>query len=138
MYARHVENQIELENPSSALIQNDNSMVFSASSSPEEANYDSAWMNTFNAENNSLGGYGFPAELNDLLLYNNDSVVQQREACNYACGSINTLDTSAWTQHADLKSSTCSCPSINYPDLLPSQHSLQQEIFFQEEAMFDL
>jgi hypothetical protein len=139
MYARHMENHIKLENPSAALIQNDNSLVFSASSSPEEGNYEPAWMNTtFNAENNNLGGYGFPTELNDILLYNNDSVEQQREACNYASASVNTMDTSAWTQHADLRSSTSSCPSINYPDLLPSQHSLQQEIFFQEGPIFEL
>lgn len=139
MYARHMENHIKLENPSAALIQHDNSLVFSASSSPEEGNYESAWMNTFNAENNNLGPYGFPTELNDLLLYNNDpSLVQQKEACNYASGSINTMDTSAWTQHADLRSSTSSCPSINYSDLLPSQQSLQQEILFQEGAIFEL
>jgi hypothetical protein len=83
VYARHMEHHIKLENPSSALVQNDNSVDFSASSSPEGGNYDSVWMN------NDWSDCGiFSKELNDLLLYNDDALVQQREACNHACGSI--------------------------------------------------
>jgi myb proto-oncogene protein len=88
MYERNMDNHIRQGNPSAASAQNDNSLVFSASSSPEGENYESAWMNIFSAENNNLGAYGFSTELNDLLLYNTDSLLQQREAYNSACGSI--------------------------------------------------
>jgi hypothetical protein len=29
-----------------------------------------------------MGAYGFSTELNDLLFYNNDSLLQQWKACN--------------------------------------------------------
>lgn len=83
-----LENQRKLENPSAAFAQNENSLFFPASRSPHGGDYESAWMDTFSVENNVLGASGFSTGLNDLLLYNNISTVQQREACNYDCGSI--------------------------------------------------
>jgi hypothetical protein len=47
------------------------------SPSPEGKNYEAAWMNTFNVKNNNMGAYGFSTKLNDLLFYNNDSLIQQ-------------------------------------------------------------
>jgi hypothetical protein len=88
MYGSHMDNYIKLEQPSAALMENDNSLFFSASTSPEEGNYKSDWMNTFNVENNNMGAYEFSMELNDLLLYDSGSQVQQKEHCNYASGSI--------------------------------------------------
>jgi len=87
MFGGHMENHTKLENPSAAFTQNDNLLFFPSSTSPEGGNYESAWMNTFSAENN-LGASGFSTGLNDLILYNNISPVQQRDACNYDCGSI--------------------------------------------------
>lgn len=88
MYARHMDNYIKQENRPAASVENDNSLVFSASSSPDRGHYKSDWMNTFNMEINNMGAYEFSTELNDLLSYTSDSQVQQIEPCNYACGSI--------------------------------------------------
>eukprot|EP00253_Pinus_taeda_P001229 PITA_01229 len=75
MYARHMEQHLKLENPSAPLVQSDNSLDFFA------GNYDSAWMNNHWSDSGI-----FSKELNDLLLYNNEALVQQRGACNHACG----------------------------------------------------
>jgi len=88
MDARHMENHTKIENSSAAFAQHDNLLFFSPSSSTEEENYESAWMNTFSAENNNSGASGFSTELNDLLAHNYMSPGQRREACNYACDSI--------------------------------------------------
>jgi len=88
MYARHMENYTKPENPSGALVESDNSLFFPPSSSPEWGNYESESMSTFNLEKNNLGDYGFSTDLSDLLLYSNGSQVQQKEPCNYSCGSI--------------------------------------------------
>lgn len=85
---RQMNNHIRLGNPSAVLTKSDNSLAFSASSSSEVENYESAWMNPFSAESNNLGAYGFSTELNDLLLYSTESLIQQREAYNTSCGSV--------------------------------------------------
>ena len=45
--------------------------VCKKTSSPEEAKYDSTWMNTFNIKNKSLGGYGFPKRSQQLCVWFN-------------------------------------------------------------------
>ena len=89
-YARQVlENKIKREHPSTTFVQ---IIIYSFSLHPphlKEKNYnESAWVNTFKIENNNLWSYGFSTEFNDLLFYNNDSVLQQWEACNSNSGSI--------------------------------------------------
>ena len=76
IYVMHMDNYIKQENRPVASVENDNSLIFSASSSPERGHYKSVWMNTFNMEINNLGAYEFSMELNDLLLYTNGSEVQ--------------------------------------------------------------
>ena len=88
LYDSHMDNHTRLGNPSAASAQNDNPLVFSASTSPEGENYESAWMKNFSAADNNLGTYGFSTELNDLFLYNTDSLIQHREAGDSPRGSI--------------------------------------------------
>ncbi|GLJ43292.1 hypothetical protein SUGI_0899000 [Cryptomeria japonica] len=149
-YGRCIENEVKLESPSllpaAALPHNDTSLVFSASSissgSPEP-NYQSAWTNTLNVENNNtmnMEACEFSMDMNDLLYctYNNSSSVfpQQKQEYNNGYGPSlgnGTMNTSAWT--TDMKSSSSS--SI-YPYTLPSENGLHEGIYDQEGAMFEL
>lgn len=88
MYASMMENYRNQENPSGALVENDNSLFLPPCRSPEWGTYESESMSTFNLEKNNLGDYGFSMDLSDLLLSTNISQVQPKEPCNYACESI--------------------------------------------------
>eukprot|EP01018_Ginkgo_biloba_P039904 Gb_29789 [translate_table: standard] len=129
--------------------QNDNSLVFSSSNSMQtlrescsspEANYQSAWINGFNAENSNNNGYGFSMELNDLLYCNNSSLQLQREEANYACG-VNGTDTSCWNTPQLMASDIPKSSSNTFPVfpnyILPISDIGQQGIF-QEESIFEL